>query len=256
MPILVTSLLEEARLKWSRGKEHLYMLEAESRKFWDSEPYTVIHERNGKEFENVLRFQWTQPVPHNRWGSILGDVVHNMRSALDYIAWRLAGSNLADRYIQFPLCETIDQWKGFQWRLQKSAPIHADALAYIQSLQPYTRPDPQRAFLWILQELDARDKHKLITLTQSLARTAKISGRGQMLIPYEAIENPLENGTIIVEYAGPPEASANLEIDLAFQVVFDNSLGALANCEVGSVLYPIFNAVDVIIANFESRQVY
>ncbi len=245
------SVLEQSWLKLRRGKEHLYMLELETRKFWDTDTYSLVHERNGKEFPNLLRFKVSKPIPQHVWGLILGDAVHNIRSALDYIVWRLAGGHLEDRTSMFPIYSSEDDWKSAQWRF-KRRPIHPDALAYIKTLQPYTRPDPKRAVLWLLQELDARDKHKLITMTQTMTRAAYIGGVGQMLIPYEAVERDIEDGAVIIEYADPPEACMNMEFKFAFRIQFERGLlSDIEDFEVGACLYKIIDAVDVIINNFE-----
>jgi len=228
----------------------MYVFQTEPWKFWDSDAYTLIHEYNREEAKNILRFKWLKPVPQHLWGAILGDALHCARSALDYIAWRLAGSDLTDRHTFFPICLTEKDWRAAQWRYRRH-PIHSQAFDHIHSLQPYRRPDPERTFLWALQELDARDKHKLITLTESLARASQIEGTGQITIPYGVIEGPLQDGMIIIEYPGPPAARTDLNIHLSFQVVFDSTTGIWANLEVISILKPIFDVVDAIIGNFE-----
>jgi hypothetical protein len=234
---MADSPLQESWHKLRRGKEHLYMLELETRKFWDSDPYTLDYERNGEEFPNLLRFKLSKPIPQHAWGLILGDCVHNTRTALDYIAWRLAGSHLNDRISQFPIYSSEDDWNRTQWRFKRQ-PIHPDALAYIKTLQPYTRPDPKRTVLWLLQELDARDKHKLITMTEMITRAAHFNGSGQMLIPYQAVEGNIEDGTVIVEYADPPEACMNMEFKFAFRVKFERGLVSDSeDFEVGECLY-------------------
>jgi hypothetical protein len=45
----MASVLEQSWLKLRRGKEHLYMLELETRKFWDTDTDTLVRERNGEE---------------------------------------------------------------------------------------------------------------------------------------------------------------------------------------------------------------
>ncbi len=247
------AILDEAKLKLRRGKEHLYSLESETRKFWDSDPYTLVHERNGKDFPNLLRFKLTQTVPYHTWGLILGDAVHNIRSALDYIVWRLAGSHLDDTTTMFPIYAVEEKWNGTQWRF-RDRPIHPDAHAYIQSLQPYSRPKPQRAKLWILQELDARDKHKLIAVTEAVARASHIGGSGQMQIPAEVVEGTFKDGAVIIEYADPPEACMNMKFEFAYRIMFERGiLSDTEDFEVLSVLYGIAHAVDTIIDNFELR---
>jgi hypothetical protein len=244
--------LEEAWLKLRRGKEHLYMLEMETRKFWDSDSHAVVYEYNVEESKNLLRFKLLKAIPQHSWGLILGDVVHNVRSALDYIIWRLAGSDLADRTSMFPICLSEDDWKRAQWRFQKR-PIHADALAYIRSLQPYTRPDPRRAILWLLQELDARDKHKLISMTRSVAQTARFRGTGELTVPYEAVEGALKDGTVLVEYPGPPQVRMDVEFKLGFTIMFERGVVSdTTDVAVPECVSKIFDAVEAIITNFET----
>jgi hypothetical protein len=100
--------------------------------------------------------------------------------------------------------------------------------------------------------LDTRDKHKLITMTQSVARSSHIGGFGQMLIPYEAVEGNIEDGAVIIEYADPPEACVNMKFEFSYRIMFER--GLISDTEdfaVGECLYKIIDAVEIIIANCE-----
>ena len=58
------------------------------------------------------------------------------------------------------------------------AELHKDALAEIARLQPFqVHPgrNPKQELLWFLQELDARDKHKLVTMTKGMTHGASFS---------------------------------------------------------------------------------
>jgi len=91
-------------------------------------------------------------------------------------------------------------------------------------------------------------------MTQVITRAAHIGGSGQILIPYAAVESNIEDGAVIIEYADPPEACMNMEIKFAFRVTFERGLlSDVEDIEVGACLYPVFEAVDIIIDNFESR---
>jgi hypothetical protein len=246
------SLLEESRYKLHRGKEHCDALDREFRTFCNIESYAVIHEYNAEQSQNFLRFKVLKPPPQYIWGLILGDAVHNARSALDYIAWRLAGSDLSDIKTMFPIYRAITQFDNAMSRLAR---IHPDALAYIRTLQPYTRPDPNRSVLWMLQELDARDKHKLIAMAQSVTCGASFRLNDptvEVTIPYAAIESRIEHDTILAEYPGPPKAQVNVEFDFGFRILFEQGvIGADGDYEVVPCLEKIFDAVEVIITNFE-----
>jgi hypothetical protein len=245
------SVLEQSWLKFRRGKEHLDALDREFRTFCSADSYTVIHEYDAERTQNVLRFKMLKTAPQHTWGLILGDAVHNARSALDYIAWRLAGSDLSDVKTMFPIYRSIIQFDHATWRLGR---IHPDALAYIRTLQPYTRPDPNRSVLWMLQELDARDKHKLIAMTQSVTIGARfrVDDPIPVTIPYAAVEGRIEHDTILAEYPGPAKPQVNVEFDFLFGVLFEQGvLSASGNYQVGPCLEQIFEAVEVIITNFE-----
>jgi hypothetical protein len=168
--------LEECWLKLHRGEEHLNFLNTEVQRFFASHPDMVAREYCREELKGFVQAQFSgtcplwathHPFQHScyaHWALIIGDCVHNARSALDYLAWRLAGSDMADIHTQFPICNSIDKWLGFQWRYQRH-PITLLAHAYIATLQPYTRLDANYIALWLLQELDALDKHKLLAMT-------------------------------------------------------------------------------------------
>jgi hypothetical protein len=50
----------------------------------------------------------------------------------------------------------------------------------------------------------------------------------------------------------PPEVGMNMEFNFAFRIMFERGLiSDTEDCEVGSFLYKIIDAVEVIITNFE-----
>jgi hypothetical protein len=214
-------LLNEARLKFSRGKEHLKALDAEIGRFYADETDTIVCEYDSERAEYVLRFKILRPIPQHSWGLLLGDSVHNVRTALDYIAWRLAGSDPSDRRTLFPIY--IDPAK-FQARHFRYTRIHPDALAEIERMQPYNRPDPIHSSLWLVEELDARDKHKLITMTQAITRFGSAKGMGKITIPYAAIEQPIEDNTVLAEFDRMPDDDVNMEFEFATYVIFERGL--------------------------------
>jgi len=103
----------------------------------------------------------------------VGDVVHNLRSALDHLAFQLArGESLTpeqQRKVQFPIfdCEKDFRRKCY---LGDIAPEHRKI---IEKLQPYHglagRPDswsgPYIHQLALLRDLDNMDKHRILTPT-------------------------------------------------------------------------------------------
>jgi hypothetical protein len=97
-----------------------------------------------------------------------GEVLYQLRSTLDHLIHQLVilsgnESRLVDsRRHQFPIFETA---AGYDERAAKTIDgVSPDISATIRKLQPFeNRPDgPRNDMLWILQDLNNTDKHRLI----------------------------------------------------------------------------------------------
>jgi hypothetical protein len=240
-------MLEEAWLKLARGREHLDTLDAEFRRFHDQPFYTVVSEYDSDKAKYLARFKILRSIPQHRWGLILGDAVHNARTALDYIAWRLAGSDPTDFATLFPICNHTAKFKSSERRLER---MHPEVVAIIRDLQPYKRPDPNHSIIWLLEELDAKDKHKLIAMTQSVTRVHSFRGKGDILIPYAAVEQPIEHNAILAESTDP---NVEMEFELASKVIFDRIVlsAASGDYSVIRLVTEAFWAVETAIRFFE-----
>ena len=109
--VMAESLLKECWHKLDRAKEHLKALDEEIGVFLDSKPAVVVREYDAQLPRYLFRVKSMRAIPQARWALIIGDCVHNLRSALDYIAWRLAGSDHEDRRTLFPICENPKQFE-------------------------------------------------------------------------------------------------------------------------------------------------
>jgi len=106
----------------------------------------------------------------------IGDCIHNLRSALDHLAFQLAVLNgkgaEAESKISFPVCLTENEFTKFIKK--KVAPfIDGQALAAIKELLPYQTGAVHEAdILWVISQLDIIDKHRLlVVLTRHLRPT-------------------------------------------------------------------------------------
>lgn len=100
---------------------------------------------------------------------IVGDCLHNTRSALDHLVFQLAVLNKAGiaaaNKTSFPVCLKPDEFKGIVKR--KVAPfISSAALTEIEKLQPYATGNAGDSdIIWVLSQLDIIDKHRLLLVT-------------------------------------------------------------------------------------------
>lgn len=149
------------RLKIERAKEHIRSLDVAIQQFIASNPYTLgakphhiaaIH-------HTTLYIAAVKPVPEHL-PLIVGDAIHNLRSALDHIIWQLVevGGGTPNRDTYFPISESAQQYKSAigKGEIQK---IASDAREIIQSVQPYVTFDQT---LWLIHQLDIVDKHRLL----------------------------------------------------------------------------------------------
>jgi hypothetical protein len=97
------SALEGVRLKLERAEHVIDELNQAVIDYLAENPYRVVGEFERETSEYVLRGEVTKPTAY--LGVIAGDVAHNLRSALDHLAWQLALLNSATPYdrTQFPI---------------------------------------------------------------------------------------------------------------------------------------------------------
>jgi hypothetical protein len=205
-------LLVGAWVKINRAKKHLADLDAAIIAFEATEPYFTPVERNPQTGEEVYRFYLHTPIPPE-WAAILGDCVHNLRSALDLLANALVvhGGGTPSTYTVFPISSAAHySASAIASGLQGASP---KAVALIKRMKPYKRG---ANFFWRLHRLDIADKHRL--LVPVAARQQTFSVRSDVRSPgtehypesqmttVRALDPrfPLKDGDIVLSYRRPP----------------------------------------------------
>lgn len=160
------SALRDAGAKFDRAIEHLGTLREAERAFLasDPKPYYLAVEFESEEGCYVARMH-IRHMPPLRFAAILGDVVHNLRSALDIAAWQIAckksrrKAGRHSRQIYFPLTKTPEAF--CEHRIRPF--VSEDAFAVFERFQPYKGPDAlERHPLWWLREISNEDKHQAL----------------------------------------------------------------------------------------------
>lgn len=144
------------KLKVERAKSHIADLEKEIGAFYDGKPYEIRHHRDAKTGENVYTLHISQKIPAH-WTTIIGDAVHNLRSALDQLVCDLVVANRKQptRRTGFPIAGTLKRYEAdAKGKIALTSP---QAQRFISDLKPYDGGNP---FLYVLHELDVLDKHK------------------------------------------------------------------------------------------------
>lgn len=181
------------RIKVERAKKHLNDLSPVAASL---ESTTVVMADLDANFPSQHNFSTVPTLPVDVM-TVAGDVVHNLRTALDHLARQLVlvGMECAPivplterelRRIEFPIAETIDKYES-----EKAGKIKGmlpEAIEAIDRLKPYKGGNDA---LWRISELDNIDKHRsLFTLGKDFLFTADWFSGAYLM----KAENPLFAG--------------------------------------------------------------
>lgn len=147
--------------KTNRARDHVATLEQAIREFFDSKPYQVSTKRDSQTRRLIYFVSSVQQAPSS-FATITGDVLHNLRSALDHLAYQLflvesKGSGNG-RHVQFPI--GLDAKDYAKQRNRRTVGMRKDAIAMLDSIEPYKGGKGHK--FWVLQELNNADKHRFL----------------------------------------------------------------------------------------------
>lgn len=171
--------------KLDRADEHLRALAEEMRDVLTSEDKSGLARRVSED-GTVLSwyFGFRNAPPISRWGTIIGDVIHNLRSGLDSAVFALAVHHHLsprppnERNLAFPVADSIEAWRKVKDRIKG---IGGDAASAIRQVQPFETGDPT---LGILNRLSNLDKHTAIHVAHAAVMNAHIplvAAKGKLL---------------------------------------------------------------------------
>jgi hypothetical protein len=147
-----------ADLKIKRAKEHICDLDTRLTTFKNGNPYKVVPELDSNMGKRVFRFREKQSIPAEI-SLRTGEVIQNLRSALDYVVWALVESNgsTPTRDNCFPISENAKKYKtGSPGKVKGMCQRAVDCINL-------TKPDKGGTeALWQLHELNNSDKHRLL----------------------------------------------------------------------------------------------
>jgi hypothetical protein len=239
------------KLEWARKQTDL--LNADIRAFVEGDAYGTVMQFDPQTKKLTIRFKVTATFPPD-WSLRIGDILHNQRSALDALAYALAFKHSGKptdkeaRPIQFPICESPNDFKSGLWRLVRLSPSAIDA---IESIQPYKRRKPGAIHeLTALGDLNNIDKHRHLVPCYT-------AGNGRIVLQLEPLRGihsikagppvtvrfngRLENDAVLGVVDVPSGVDPVLDIAKHAKMAVDVSLDepAAGNAGIASVLHLI-----------------
>ena len=246
--------LDGSRLKIRRAIDEIERLALGEDALRQDANYTFWSEFNPKSGKYIQRVR-IGVSPDPLWGVYIGEIAHNLRSALDGLVYELTllDGGTPTRYTQFPILLVGKHIEGKKVRRRSPefrhifwGQKHGDGLDMInglslshktdiERLQPYKRGRGGRNCpLYWLKQINNTDKHRLVqvldlgvAMTENFVTTYFPEHRGDFQsVPYVVssigvpelylLPTELEDGTRIAELAEDVEMQANFTPLIAF----------------------------------------
>jgi hypothetical protein len=194
-----------SRLKLARAQKHLDEMLGLLIEWMNTDPI----ERQRVEFENEARLSFgvfCHKEPPAMLGTIAGDFMHNVRSALDVAAFAVFMANGGDpdgKAAKGGYYPAIPDGKDLDVELARTMPwAWEQAVAAVRSTQPlsYATEDPRRQWLWQLVDASNGDKHRVLPLTAMALQQIEVTPISHARPPYcwamrwPTVWPPLEKG--------------------------------------------------------------
>lgn len=180
MPTVAERLLQVS-LKVKRAKKHVADLEREIQLFLDTKPYAVGMKRDPQSRKPIYHMTRAEPTP-SCLALIAGDVIQNLSSALDHLAYQLVCSDTTDsppniKWIFFPIADDASKYEAK--KRGKIQGASQDTLDAIDAIKPYKGGnDP----LWILYRLNNIEKHRLLITVGSMFQSVNFGAIADKVI--------------------------------------------------------------------------
>ncbi|MDQ6853005.1 MAG: hypothetical protein M3046_04815 [Actinomycetota bacterium] len=201
-------------LKLKRAEKHLSDLNDYAAGFSEIWPYDTTLDVHAQEdrTDYIVRAFFRDP-PDYTPAIIIGDFIHNIRSALDHIVAALTEPPELREQSAFPIYEENIWQEGFKAQRKafktatKGLPDYA--LAFVKQIQPYGRgQDAIRDPLALLKKFSNDDKHRqLIVTTRGIRQpTTTLRWPNGPILSQSQFGDTFEDGAVVAKFpvAGPP----------------------------------------------------
>jgi hypothetical protein len=261
------------RVKVERAKKHIRDLEVEVASFLALKPYIVAVEPDHETGQTIVYYLLKVTETPAIIPAITGDVLFNLRAALDHLAYHLARINTADERVlkatYFPISDSATKYKTDAPGKVKG--MRQSAIKAINETEPYKGGNGH--VLWQLHRLNIRDKHRILItvgcelsgvrlhptrrrqMHKAIHASVGISltdAEADVLNPFKrpvGQSSPLKEGDELVR-----DPFANEEVDQNTQFTFDIALNEppIIECEpLLPTLVGMADRVDDLITNFK-----
>lgn len=236
--------MEGPRLKVRRAMAEIHELSVFKETFRQSPNYEVVPAETNPHTGNQVWRVRVHSEPVVEWGVWIGEIAHNLRSALDQLVWQLAllKTNTPARNAQFPIFSVgkttrkrsngqliahFENTRNSKGRLvlgdgrQMIRDLSPEHQAMIERFQPYKRGGSgghgRHNLLYLLSEINNADKHRLIQVIGAKPQSVGISGGTTQDISISPNRyRVLKDGAKLMETAPGVQVESRLIVSMAF----------------------------------------
>jgi hypothetical protein len=155
-----TDIYNKLIRKIVRADKHISDLQIECDRFKESRPYIIDINRDSQTGETVYYLRCIEPIPCDI-ALIAGDVLNNLRSALDHVMWHFASQHAPvpnEKSVYFPILGSAVSY-DLLLRGEKIAYLRQNIIGVLDTIKPYKGGND---LLWKLHKLNNLDKHRLL----------------------------------------------------------------------------------------------
>lgn len=256
--------VEGCRAKLARFEENLASLDRENGRYIEAKPNAIVPKFDPETGWHTINLSVVKP-PGLIFGVLIGEAAHNLRCALDYLAWQLAnldGPPPKPKRVQFPICS-----KGQKGDLAKRSEVsgmRAEHVTVLEGFQPYmterTRPGEGNTYLEVLAEINDTDKHRLVHAVSCRAEDVVPDNltpypgyklqKAEFPIGRVVLEGETEIGRVLIT---PPSPDLQMYVkdELSYGVAFGERGSSFYGFAADGLLRQIQGVVEDIIAVFD-----
>lgn len=263
--VSATASLDGPVAKLDRARTHFQALDKSIGAFKRSKTHDIVVTKFDQETgEKVVHLKILKEPENPEWGLILGDMVHNLRSALDHLVWQLVLLNgeKPRRQNQFPIIRAKnDYWevpanRSESVRDRMLAGVAEDHRAFIDMVQPFNGGgDPKGTSLAVLSWISNADKHRVVSagfvLTSEPSQElfdVTTTHPGGAVVNMEMNWGELKDGAEIMRFRpDPPDARVNVNAAIPTYIAFRQGDTDLPADDIKI----LFNWVDSYVRGFE-----
>ena len=205
--------MESVDAKFARAIEHFQTYNNDASQFMKTVEHNLVIKHNPETGAKWLVFWDSDQIPPIRLSAIVGDVLFNLRSALDHLVCGLAkraDSSAECETLQFPICTSEEAFdKGI--RRKQLEGISVDAVRMIRSVQPFLLGENSAKLhaLALLHDLNNRDKHRAVHITLGTSQNTEVALLDERNVPIDRVRLPAQSH-LRVGHRRPPGLSSRL----------------------------------------------